>query len=86
VLPVIEVGEAGIATGTPEEISPTLPFPGISFSLEKAVPMESGYLLQGMLAWSEEYEYITFPSYSLEDHLPLRAADRGRTSIPGERH
>ena len=66
VLPVIEVGEEGKITITPEEISPTLPFPGISFSLEKAVPMESGYLLQGMLAWSEEYEYITFPSYSLE--------------------
>ena len=66
VLPVIEVGEAGNATGTPEIAAPTLPFPGISFSLEKAVPMEGGYLLQGLLAWSEEYEYITFSSYSFE--------------------
>jgi len=66
VLPVIEVGEAGIATGTPEEVSPTLPFPGVSFRLEKAVPMEGGYLLQGLLSWSEEYDYITFPSYAIE--------------------
>lgn len=66
VFPVIEVGETGTATETREDTPLPLPFPGISFSLEKAVPVDGGYLLEGMLAWADEYDYTTFSSYSIE--------------------